>query len=208
MPWWRKLLALLGLTEDARVRVRSAGIEVVITGDPDLVRAVLQSVKAEIAKQGGKRRVESQARPIVERNPTRAPNALAAPALTVVPGKMIVEPSDSNIVLPSDLDEMDSPYAIPEHHTVAPEDPETPIDGTAALSEKMSATISDQTRPDDEPEPELTAIDLDPSGENAVVTVKPQIVSNIDPSTTEEQRPRSGSRAARVKDAGGTDPDL
>ena len=41
MPWWRKLLALLGLTEDARVRVRAPGIEVVITGDPDLAKRVL-----------------------------------------------------------------------------------------------------------------------------------------------------------------------
>lgn len=199
MPWWRKLLALLGLTADARVRVRSAGIEVVITGDPDMVRAVLHVVKTEIGKHGSTRRGGSQARPLAERVPTRAPGAVA-----VIQGKPIVEASDSNIVLPSDLDEMDSPYAIPEHRTVPPEDPETPIEGTAALRE--SKTVSDLTRPDDEPEPELTAVDLSPNNEPQVVTVKPTLVPN-DTTNTDEQLPpqRSTSRsgALRRKD---TDP--
>ena len=65
--------------------MRAPGIEVTITGDPELVRQVLEAVKAELA-QKKRGREDPRARPAL------------GPA-----------------VRPTALDELDSPYAIPPH---------------------------------------------------------------------------------------------
>jgi hypothetical protein len=150
VPWWRKLLAILGFTSDARVRVRAPGIEVVLTGSPDLVRSVLAAVKHELSEQSRRRSPSGSALP---RGSTRAPQIATAH-------------TESQLVLPSDLDEMDSPYAIPEHRTVPP-DGETPVETPPAHTLQRS----------DEPEPELTAIDVRTAQSAAPVSplVPPQI---------------------------------
>jgi hypothetical protein len=65
--------------------VRAPGLEVTITGEPELVKQVLEAVKAELAQ---KRRPRDDARP---------------------------RPALGPAVRPTALDELDSPYAIPQH---------------------------------------------------------------------------------------------
>lgn len=202
---------MLGLTADARVRVRAPGIEVVLTGDPEIVRAVLSAVKSEISRNSSRKRLESQARPTAEKIPARVP------ALAVVQGQPLEQLSDSNIVLPSDLDEMDSPYAIPDHHTLPPVD-ETPIDGLQALAgpnektrpENLEIVASDERTRDDEPEPEVTAVDVkNPSGGNPLLSLKPHLMPQVAETTADStigSRASSRSDGARRRDPG-TDPD-
>ncbi len=201
MPWWRKLLALLGLTEDARVRVRAPGIEVVITGDPDIAKNVLSVVKAEIARQSSRRRGES-----VMASPSRggglpAPNnavptvpppapaqpaaqqsarpAAAGAATTGRSGKK--KPGHSQVVRPTDLDEMDSPYAIPEH--IPLEDvSETPAEGFASERTLNVDNMIESARDDDEPEPEPTAVDVAGPQQSLPPTLIPEIAPSRAPS--------------------------
>lgn len=186
MPWWRKLLALLGLTEDARVRVRAPGIEVVITGDPDLAKRVLAAVKQEIARQTSKRRSDGAPAPS-----SRGPAALVAPA---APGRAAAptgssaasrrkKPGHSQVVRPSDLDEMDSPYAIPEHVAME-EASETPPEGFGSERTVNVDGMIEDVRDDDEPEPEPTAVDV--AGPQS--SLPPTLVPEIAPS------PRAPSR--------------
>lgn len=192
MPWWRKLLALLGLTEDARVRVRAPGIEVVITGDPDLAKSVLSVVKQEIARQTSKRRGDGAVAPS-----SRGPAALVAPA---APARASAPTASNNaaakrkkaghsqVVRPSDLDEMDSPYAIPEHVAVE-EASETPAEGFGSERTVNVDGMIEDVRDDDEPEPEPTAVDV--AGPQS--SLQPTLVPEIAPS------PRAASRVQAPK---------
>lgn len=191
MPWWRKLLALLGLTEDARVRVRAPGIEVVITGDPDLAKSVLSVVKQEIARQTSKRRGDAVAQP------SRGPAALVAPAAPGRPSGPAAaggtsakrkKAGHSQVVRPSDLDEMDSPYAIPEHVPME-EASETPAEGFGSERTVNVDGMIEDVRDDDEPEPEPTAVDV--AGPQA--SLQPTLVPEIAPA------PRAASRVQAPK---------
>lgn len=86
MSFWKNILRILGLSSEARVHISAPGIEVVLTGDPEQVRALLSVVKTELernarAQYGGRRRLPS---------------------------------NEDQIVHPTELDEMDSPYALPD----------------------------------------------------------------------------------------------
>lgn len=196
MPWWRKLLALLGLTEDARVRVRAPGIEVTLTGNAELVRSVLSVVKSEIARHNTKKRLEARGegpKAGVAPAPAPAPAASrrAAPPPTAALGET---QSDSQIVLPSELDEMDSPYAIPEHHA-APADEDsaesaTPIE-TAAI---RNAEVSH--RHEDTPEREVTVADAKSVGGGLKAHLLPQVTETEVPART--MTPRAPSRVKEV----------
>lgn len=200
MPWWRKLLALLGLTEDARVRVRAPGIEVVITGDPDLAKNVLAVVKAEISRSS-RRRTESVPAPRAQTGmgggtggvaatvaiagpsslPAPAPRAGGAAAAAAAAGARKRKPGHSQVVRPSDLDEMDSPYAIPEHIPV--EDvSETPAEGFASERTLNVDHMIESARDDDEPEPEPTAVDVAGPQSTLIPTLVPDIVPSRAPS--------------------------
>lgn len=205
MPWWRKLLALLGLTEDARVRVRAPGIEVVITGDPEIAKNVLSVVKAEIARQSSRRRGES-----VMASPSRGgaaalpgPSNNASTAPPPGPAQQAAAGSPqsaraagggggggrsgkkkaghSQVVRPTDLDEMDSPYAIPEH--IPLEDvSETPAEGFAAERTLNVDGMIESARDDDEPEPEPTAVDVAGPQQSLPPTLIPEIAPSRAPS--------------------------
>lgn len=85
MGLWRDILRALGLTNDTRVHISAPGIDVVITGQPEQVHQLLGVVKHEL-----------------ERASRRAGE-----------GRWQKVP-DSQVVRPTELDEMDSPYALPE----------------------------------------------------------------------------------------------
>lgn len=98
MSWWRDILRALGLTNDARVHISAPKIDIVITGDPDQVRHLLGVVKHEL-----------------ERNAVR--RELGA-------GGRRKSMGSNQVVRPTELDEMDSPYVLPEA-TVRPVDEST-----------------------------------------------------------------------------------
>ena len=153
MNWLRKLLTLMGLTRDARVNIRAPGIDVTILGDPDRVRQMLGVVKNELERTHRRRRADSRAR-----TPLPA-GSVPAPVITT---------RDSQVVRPAELDEMDSPYAIPEHHPVD-DPPEPTTDDPDALSTgdlvtPESADLRDTTPAMDAeivPERVITAVDMD-----------------------------------------------
>ncbi|MBI4816878.1 MAG: hypothetical protein HY791_11500 [Deltaproteobacteria bacterium] len=101
MRWWRKLLTVLGLSNDARIHVRASDIEVTITGEPELVRQVLEVVRSEIERHQVKKR-----------RATLAPGAMIPSG---VPSPSMMAPPTDSLIVPAELDDMDSPYAIPEH---------------------------------------------------------------------------------------------
>lgn len=86
MGLWRDILRALGLTNDARVQISAPGIDVVITGDPEQVRQLLGVVKHELERVASRRVGEGRWKDV----------------------------PDSQVVRPTELDEMDSPYALPE----------------------------------------------------------------------------------------------
>lgn len=176
MPWWRKLLALLGLSEDARVRVRAPGIEVIITGDPETVRNVLNAVKGEIGRNSSSRRRSDSV--IAASSSPPPPAASPAPARGAAArslGPSRKKGSVSQLVRPTDLDEMDSPYAIPEHVPAQNHDEtETPADGLPA--ERTMNVDGLIVSTEDDPEPEPTAVDVrNPSTTGLPATMVPQI---------------------------------
>lgn len=157
MPWWRKFLALLGLTDDARVHVRASGIDIVITGDPKLVRRVLEAVREELE---GRRKKSKKG---------------------VIPVKF---DTDSHMVLPSELDDMDSPYIIPEHRQVGPD---APISGSTQVAmdedivgERLAATQ------DVDPLAEPTTIDT--RGTKPAPTPQISPAATTVPETTTDER--------------------
>jgi hypothetical protein len=91
---WRSILRALGLSNDARVRISAPDIEVTLTGDPEKVRALLGVVRHELEKNP-RFLVRSKG----QRRGGRRGGGRATP---------------SQVVQPTELDEMDSPYALPE----------------------------------------------------------------------------------------------
>ena len=191
MPWWRKFLALLGLTDDARVHVRASGIDIVITGDPKLVRRVLEAVKEEL--EGRRKRSKKG----------------------VLPVKF---DTDSHMVLPSELDDMDSPYIIPEHRSVGAPDSLVPGGTQVAMDEDI---IGERLATRDlEPAGERTTVDS--RGKSQMPSPKVSAVSMSAPESTTGERDVAfaidsvtdgGSSAVSEEftDSGserGTDPDL
>ena len=152
MNTWRKLLGMLGLSKDARVQVRSQDIEVTIFGEPEKVRRMLEVVKNGLESDHRARRLKS-----------RSPSGRRVHSTSGQPS------TDSQVVRPSDLDEQDSPYAIPEHHPDAAEAAtptsqpvEPPLADTidpAAFD--MGETLSGESTG---PEREITLVAHDPSG--------------------------------------------
>lgn len=115
MGLWRDLLRVLGLTDDARVHISAPGIEVRITGDPDQVRALLVVVKNDLERA-------ARARERTKRQGLHARNRLSTD------GRPIPQPvasRASQYVQPTELDEMDSPYALPDP-LVVPVEESTP----------------------------------------------------------------------------------
>jgi hypothetical protein len=136
LPWWKKFLAMLGLTDDARVHVRAKGIDVVITGDPKLVRRVLEAVRSELENRGRKKRTPASS------------------------NKDIKWETDSHMVLPSELDEMDSPYIIPEHRPAGPVNELPGVAGTQVAGD-ADIVSSKEVRANNivEPQSEPTAVE-------------------------------------------------
>lgn len=102
MGLWKDFLRLLGLTSDARVHISAPGIDVVITGEPDQVRALLSVVKYELERSTRWR----------DRDPKRG--AIAGGNERARDGSKVRGSKGGNYVQPTELDEMDSPYALPE----------------------------------------------------------------------------------------------
>jgi hypothetical protein len=172
MKTWRKLLSILGLSKDARVQVRSKDIEVTIIGTPDKVRRMLELVKNGLENEHRARRLHS-----------RSPSGRRAHSDSGQPN------TDSQVVRPTDLDEQDSPYAIPQHHPDAAE-------AATPTSQHAEPPLADTIRPEafdmgetlsgenTGPEREITQIAHDPSGAQPI------------PETMEiEDRGRNKSRA-------------
>ncbi len=191
MPWWRKFLALLGLTDDARVHVRASGIDIVITGEPKLVRRVLEAVKEEL--EGRRKRSKKG----------------------VLPVKF---DTDSHMVLPSELDDMDSPYIIPEHRSAGAAESLLPGGTQVAMDEDIVGERL-ATR-DVDPPAERTTIDAEQKRLMPVPSISAS--SPTTPETTTGERDVSFSIDS-VTDGGsspvseeftdsgserGTDPDL
>jgi hypothetical protein len=101
---WRDLLRVLGLSSDARVHISAPAIDVVITGDPEQVRALLLVVKHELERSARwKDRLPDGKRP-AKHGRSQSLSDPKRPQLT--PSRQYVQPSE--------LDEMDSPYALPD----------------------------------------------------------------------------------------------
>lgn len=133
------------------MNVRAPGIAVTIVGERDQAKRVLLVVKEELERNHRRRVIERA------RSTSRMPSSVR-----------IVEPvlaTDSQVVRPTDLDEMDSPYAIPEHRTMPPTEGATPEDATGEdLGETSTHDIRDTLAAsefDEEgPEREVTAVDV------------------------------------------------
>jgi len=87
---WKSILRALGLSSDATVRISTPDIEVTLSGDPEKVRLLLGVVRYEL-----------------EKNPRFLVRATPMP-------KRGRRAAISQVVQPTELDEMDSPYALPE----------------------------------------------------------------------------------------------
>lgn len=165
MQWWRKMLAILGVSSDARVNIRARGIDVTIIGDPAEVKAMLDAVKRHLETRHRKK-------------------ALGARSGSLDPSERVLN-TDSQVVRPSDLDEMDSPYAIPlgganatRTDGVLPpgELTATPAEPRAAAEVDLRSTVpfdAELRGLDDLPEAEneVTAVAADPSVPAPVVSV-------------------------------------
>jgi hypothetical protein len=116
---WRDILRVLGLTNDARVHISAPGIDVVITGDPEQVRSLLGVVKHELERSAARREITGR------RKTSRS----------------------SQYVRPTELDEMDSPYVLPEAMVV-------PVEDTSA--ELMRTPVDEETV--DEPKRRLPTV--------------------------------------------------
>jgi len=122
-------MAFFGLSKDARVNVRTDDIDVTIIGKPEQVQAVLEAVRSSLESI------------------LRAQNASRFEG-----GKeQFGVSTESLVVLPTELDEKDSPYAIPEHRTVERSDPLVPDE-----SEKLEEETTGSEQP---------FTDTDPAGE-------------------------------------------
>ncbi len=206
MSWWRDILRVLGLTTDARVHISAPDIEVVLTGDPELVRSLLPVVKSELEVLAADRHKR------LRRN-RRLPS------------------NEEQIVRPSELDEMDSPYALPEARVLPVGDSQITDDAIVrsdtldepatlrpstnpeidALQQRPAvgpADSDDRPKPevvgtklesdppeDDEPEPEVTAVAPNPSGPQPVQAREKPIAEQA---TVEVHSPPRGTAAPDV----------
>jgi hypothetical protein len=117
---WRDILRVLGFTSDARVQISAPGIDVVITGDPEQVRQLLSVVKHELERSAARRELEGRRKSI----------------------------GSSQVVRPTELDEMDSPYVLPEAMVLPVEESTT--------GELVRTPVDDETF--DEEKPRIPAI--------------------------------------------------
>lgn len=111
MGLWRDFLRVLGLSGDARVHVSAPGIDVVITGEPEQVRNLLGVVKYELERSARWR--------------DRVPQPAGAPAIAEGARRGVSLRSAGRTpqyVQPTELDEMDSPYALPDPLVMPVED--------------------------------------------------------------------------------------
>jgi hypothetical protein len=130
---WRALLRLLGLSGDARVHVSAPGVDVVITGDPDQVRALLVVVKHELERNARLKDRES-------RRTTRRSRPLAMETRrSQHPQQQLTPSRASQFVQPTELDEMDSPYALPELVKPVEDTDESPPEETTPSRELITA---------------------------------------------------------------------
>lgn len=123
---WKSILRALGLSNEARVRISAPGIDVVLTGDPEKVRAMLSKVRGEL---------EADPRMLTRGGPRsksrrRAQHPMAA--------------TSSQVVQPTELDEMDSPYALPE--AVVMPVPDEDVTDERVMRRRSSATPVDRRR--------------------------------------------------------------
>lgn len=204
MGLWRELLRVLGLSGDARVHISAPGIDVVITGKPEQVRSLLGVVKYELERSARWRdRVGPSPQPPHE-VPARAQAPQAAPQRKRARG--------SQIVLPTELDEMDSPYALPEA-LVMPVDETTGERAVEALEDRtpaeppprgrdrgapyvpeLTTLVPDKSASDpagdddDEPEGQPTAVTANPSGASPAQR-RPSQHHILVPSTSDSELP-------------------
>lgn len=124
MGLWKSILRSLGLSNDARVRISTPDIEVTLSGDPEKVRLLLGVVRHEL---------EMNPRLLVRATPS--------------PKRRRGMPVVSQVVQPTELDEMDSPYALPEA-VVLPVPDEDVTDERGRV--RLAAVPAPSPIPDDE----------------------------------------------------------
>lgn len=192
MGLFKALLRALGLSNDARVKISAPGIEVELTGDPERVSALLDVVKHEL--EGGPRRVAGR------RPPTRRRHHAPAPAM------------DSKVVRPTELDEMDSPYALPEAVVMPVAEDEVATDEQRVRHRRMKAPLAGEATTlepdtqvprafrdgpseetlgydDEPPDDEATAVSPNPSGPVKAASRLP-----AEPATLVPREPSYGER--------------
>ena len=121
----RRLLALFGLSNDAKVNVRTENVDVTILGDSRQVQVVLEAVRTSLEQ-----------------------------LLHQESGGQLKDPdsnfglnTESLVVHPTELDEKDSPYAIPEHRTVERIDAGTGLEHTDTDSDAQTHDNFTDTEP-------------------------------------------------------------
>lgn len=217
-------MAMLGLTHDARINIRSKDIDITLIGDPKIVREMLGVVKEELEKRHRLKRLER-----------------AASGRFAIQGEHTLN-TDSQVVRPTELDEMDSPYAIPEHRTVPPPgeeptptslpgiaSPEAPtpagapaihdtipagalddLPDAADLEDTGLANLPDIGMDDDMPDGEVTAINMDPTSNPPEIGISvtgvpseystPLIgLEDAPPQTRPDSKALSDERGARMR---------
>lgn len=153
MGLWKDILRAFGLSDEVRVRIDAPGIDVVLTGDPHRVRALLSVVRQELEKN-----------PEMLKKPSRSRRRRARP-----PGAA----SPSQIVQPTELDEMDSPYALPEA-VVMPVRDEDVTDERMHIHRRSTLTPVNKRRPEPEtlsPDTLLPPMSFTESGEQTISSI-------------------------------------
>ena len=193
------MLRWLGLSTETQVHIVAPGLDITIAGEPRRVRHMLRVITDELGDPGS------------EVEPTRS---RAAPPL----------PRTSQVVRPSELDETDSPYALPGSDPPAERTYEipgrqadrirrglkaspaphgvvtrAPSLGFAPFEEPTVLPVPDsdpdgvfeQTPVDsDEPDPERTAVELDPRVEASKAQALVEITDGRVPTIDDETSPR------------------
>lgn len=114
MRFWRSLLRLLGLSMEARVKVSAPGIDVVLTGERELVRSTLAIVKEHLERQADAAVGALPAGNGRHRADANRPGALGQDTMR------ISAPRLRNYIEPSELDDEDSPYVVADAVLVPP----------------------------------------------------------------------------------------
>jgi hypothetical protein len=113
---------VLGLSGDARVHISAPGIDVVITGDPEQVRSLLGIVKYELERNARWKERRGPAPQVAPAIAAPAAPPADAPRRASTRARRPGGPRGSQMVLPTELDEMDSPYALPDALVMPVED--------------------------------------------------------------------------------------